>query len=118
VCPNAARQTRQPSAPRRPVEKTALNPPASPLRPVPEPTSRFPILNPFTRRHLAATRHESRNTPTGKQNDQSENCYMTAYNSSDITSNNGLLIGTFVVFQNLCFRSKISFALDLRATLL
>ena len=37
MCPNAVRQTRRPSAPRRPVEKTALNPPATPSGQFPNP---------------------------------------------------------------------------------
>ena len=73
VCPTAARQARQPFAPRRPIGKPALNPPTPPFRPAPKPSNRFPNPHPPSRRHLPATYHESRNTPTWKQNDQSEN---------------------------------------------
>src|ERR1019366_6743596 len=75
VCPNAARQTRQPSTPPRSAGKPALNPPIPHLRPAPETSDRLPISHSPGHRHLPATHRQLLATPPWEQNDQSENCW-------------------------------------------
>src|ERR1019366_7328200 len=63
VCPNAARQTRQPSTPPRSASNPALNPPIPHLRPAPETSDRLPISHSPGHRHLPATHRQLLATP-------------------------------------------------------
>src|ERR1019366_2555150 len=63
VCPNAARQTRQPSTPPRSAGKPALNPPIPHLRPAPETSDRLPTSPSPGHRHLPATHRQLLATP-------------------------------------------------------